>query len=185
MSRSPVKRAKGNAKRTKSNLKQNNHIPKKSSTSVEERKCPVEGCDSMGHLGGHFEKHFTQEACPLYHNVPLSDTKVWALEREQRKEDRKKAQMLFDPSKKETTVEQQAFRIKIEEIRDHFKPKLPSPTRHGHLPNGKLNEMKEREPNLNGLVSDYDLKLFREAQAMASEEMESELLKFPAERGTK
>lgn len=184
LSRSPVKRAKGNTKKTKSNLKHSNHIPKKT-TTVEERKCPVEGCDSVGHLSGVFDKHFTQEACPLYHNVSLSETKVWALEREQRREDRKKAQTLFDASKKETTVEQQAFRIKVEEIRDSFKPKIPSPTRNSHLSNGQLNEAKDREPSLNGLVSDYDLKLFREAQAMASEEMEKELLQFPAEKGTK
>lgn len=183
--RGPVKRAKGKAKKAKSNLRLNNHIPKRALATAEERRCPVEDCDSIGHLGGRFVRHFTQEACPLYHNVPLSDTKAWALEREQRKEERKKAQTLFDPDRKEITAEQQAFRMKVDEIRANFIPKLPSPAHNAHLPNGKLNESKDREPDLTGLVSDFDLKLFREAQAKASEKMEAELLKFPAEGGTK
>ena len=36
---------------------------------IEKRKCPVSGCDSVGHLSGRLDKHFTQEACPLYHNT--------------------------------------------------------------------------------------------------------------------
>jgi histone acetyltransferase MYST2 len=36
--------------------------------AIEERQCPVSGCDSSGHLSGRHEKHFTQDACPLYHN---------------------------------------------------------------------------------------------------------------------
>lgn len=32
-------------------------------------RCPVEGCNSDGHLSGKFESHFTQTTCPVYHNL--------------------------------------------------------------------------------------------------------------------
>ena len=40
---------------------------------MERRKCPVQDCDSSGHLNGKLDRHFTAEACPIYHNV----TKKW------------------------------------------------------------------------------------------------------------
>lgn len=185
LSKSPVKRAKGNAKNSKMNSKLNSNVPKKAAPIVEERRCPVDGCDSNGHLGGHFDKHFTQEACPLFHNMTLSDTKAWHLERVQREEDRKKAIILFDPMKKVTTVEQKAYQMKIKEIRANFKPNPPSPVRHIHHGNITQAIDQKREPKLCGFVSDYDLQLFREAQALASEKMESDLFKLSPERGTK
>ena len=36
---------------------------------IENRKCPVAGCDSSGHLSGKLDRHFTCEACPVYHNT--------------------------------------------------------------------------------------------------------------------
>jgi len=44
--------------------------------AVEERRCPLDGCDSMGHLGGRADKHFTIEACPKYHNKTAQECKV-------------------------------------------------------------------------------------------------------------
>lgn len=32
-------------------------------------RCPVEGCNSEGHLSGKFESHFTQTTCPKFHNL--------------------------------------------------------------------------------------------------------------------
>ena len=43
----------------------------------------------------------------------------------------------------------------------------------------------ERETNLKGLVSTYDLNLFREAQAKASVEIEQELKGLPDVKGEK
>lgn len=43
---------------------------------IENRKCPVEGCDSTGHLGGLYEKHFSVEACPVFHNITKEESKV-------------------------------------------------------------------------------------------------------------
>lgn len=43
----------------------------------------------------------------------------------------------------------------------------------------------EREPPLEGVAPDYDLGLFREAQALAAIKIEEELQDLPAERGTR
>lgn len=190
ISKSPVKRApasKGKSKNSKTNTKNSTLSPVKKTPAVpEERKCSIDGCDSSGHLGGRLEKHFTQEACPLFHNMTLADTKAWALEREQRDEERKKAIILYEPSKKQVTVEQKAYQLKIKDIRAKFKPNPPSPIRASHThSNHNKAHTEQREPNLTGLVSDYDLQMFREAQAIASEKMENEVKEIPAGKGTK
>lgn len=185
LSKSPVKRAKN----SKVGGKINSNLPKQATPVVEERKCLVDGCDSKDHLNGHFDKHFTQEACPLFHNSTSTETKAWHTDHVQREEDRRKATILFDPMKKSPTVEQKTYQLKIKEMRSNFKPKSPSPTRHAmhichNVPHQPLSEIK-REPNLNAYVPEYDLQLFREAQAIASEQLESDLLKLSPERGTK
>lgn len=150
------------------------------------------GCDSIGHLGGSSEKHFTQEACPFYHNVPFEETKSRRDERLKHEEERKKATILFDPMSNVTTVEQKAFQMKIKEMRSHFTPNPPLPIKrednHDRINDGKHHkndENRQREPNLKGYVTEYDLKLFHEAQAVASEKIENDLLKWPPEKGTK
>lgn len=187
LSKSPVKRApvtKGKSKNTKTYAKNNSTPTKKTSTIPEERRCPIEGCDSMGHLGGRLEKHFTQEACPLYHNMTIAETKAWASERQQREEERNKALILYEPSKKQHTVDQKAYQMKVKDIRNKFKPPLSSPSRSCH-PSVYFNKDTDREPNLTGIVSDYDLQLFREAQAMSSEKIEEELKDIQTGKGTK
>mgnify|MGYP000426815241 CR=1 FL=1 len=42
---------------------------------------------------------------------------------------------------------------------------------------------KSREPDLNNFVPEYDLKLFRDAQALASERIEEELKSLPSTKG--
>lgn len=186
MKRAPA--TKGKSKNSKSNAKNNSSPNKKATASLpEERRCPIDGCDSLGHLGGRLDKHFTQEACPFYHNMTLADTKAWALERQQREEERKKAFILYEPSKKQHTVEQKAYQMKVKEIRNKFKPPLTSPSRSLSHTNAHFQNQKEidREPNLTGLVSDYDLQLFREAQARSSEKIEEELKDIQTGKGTK
>lgn len=191
-SKSPVKRSKGKAKNSKTSVKVNSAAPKKTIPIItEERRCPVEGCDSMGHLGGLSEKHFTQEACPLYHNVSLEETKARRIERIKHEDERKKASILFDPMSNVTTVEQKAHQMKIKDLRMNFVPTAislvrPQHNQSSHVQNHQeKNDVKHREPNLKGYVTNYDLKLFQEAQAVASEKIENDLLKWPPERGTK
>lgn len=183
-----MKRTKGNAKNSKLNNKVN--APKKAVTVelLEERKCPVHGCDSMGSLGGLSEKHFTQEACPFYHNVPLDETKSRRTDRLQYQEQRDKAAILFDPMSNVTSVDEKAYQMKIKEFRANFVRTATSPVRHHPNQNSNPQEKedrKQKEPYLKGYVPEYDLKLFQEAQAVASEKIENDLLKWPPERGTK
>lgn len=189
-SKSPVKRTKGKANNSKINSKLNANMPKKVVPLVEERRCPVEGCDSMGHLAGHNDKHFTQEACPLFHNASLEETKKRRDERLKQEDERKKATILFDPMSNVTSVEQKAYQLKINELRSNFVPNPPSPMRQPNqiaaMKNQHQNgEIKQREPKLKGYVTEYDMRLFQEAQAVASEKIEADLMKWPAERGTK
>lgn len=196
-SKSPVKKA--SIITTKGKTKSNNLIAKKGDSKTssnsnhgakmmteqpEEQLCPIEGCDSMGHLGGQYEKHFTIDACPIYHNMTKEQTKEHYLERKKRDDERKRAP-LFDSSKKILTPEQRLYQQKIREIRAKFKPIPPPPTDNKVKVGDVENVLKEREPNLNGIVCDYDLQLFREAQAAASENMENEMKELPPSKGTK
>lgn len=73
LSRSPVKRApvaaKGKTKNKKNDVKKSNDI------IIEDRVCPIESCNSLGHLGGKLEQHFTVDACPSYHNFNINECK--------------------------------------------------------------------------------------------------------------
>lgn len=145
----------------------------------EKRVCPFEDCDSIGHLGGIEETHFTVEACPKYHNLTINDTKNMLIERRKRDEERKKAMEMFDKARKVLTNDQKMYQQKVREARSKFK----SPT------NMKEQEIKDedrdREPNLKGYVPDYDYQLFKQAQCAASENIENELKLLPASKGTK
>lgn len=164
---------------------------------AEERRCPIDGCDSNGHLAGNLAKHFTPEACPLWHGVTLAETRLRAEERQRRDAERIRAGILYEPDKKQLTVEQKAYQLRIRDVRSKFVPTPVSPsvrppptsyTYRGHR-GGGADAMRggepQHEPNLTGLVSDYDLQLFREAQAVASERIEDELRVLPAGKGTK
>ncbi|XP_064541903.1 histone acetyltransferase KAT7 isoform X1 [Drosophila montana] len=156
-----------------------------------EKKCPIEGCDSSGHLSGNLDRHFLPEACPIYHNMSASECKERANERKLRVEQRLKMpiNIVSTPGNqhnnlKSLTPEQREFLAKIRESRASFRP----------MSNSFLNDKvkidkdctdEDREPNLAGLVPDYDLQLFREAQAQASERIEDELKDLPVGKGIK
>lgn len=158
-----------------------------------EKKCPIEGCDSSGHLSGNQETHFLPEACPIYHNMSVSECKEKAMERKIREEQRVKLKIKQQPGEtnannclgfhayRTLSPEQKEFVNKIKESRAKFKPLSAT------LSTNKVKKEndcpdEDREPCLNGLVPDYDLQLFREAQAIASEKIENEL-KEPVGKG--
>lgn len=180
LSRSPVKRAPIS---TKGKAKNNKHRDIKNRASeiliAEERKCPLENCNSMGHLTGKYEKHFTIEACPLYHNMTIAQCKEMAVERKKREDMRKKALEMYKRSSKNAhpTAEQKQYMQKIKDLREKFKME----------PMDDVKPMfdKNREPDLTNFMSDYDLKLFRDAQALASEKIEEDLKSQPNTKGTK
>lgn len=179
LSRSPVKRAPTVAKGKTKNSKQKDTKSRFNDVLVnEERKCPLEGCNSTGHLSGKHEKHFTIEACPFYHNMGLAHCKEQAVERKKREDFRKKALEVFRKTPKgHTTPEMKQYLQKVKDMRAKFKPEI--------VEDVKPNIDKSKEPDLSNFVPDYDLKLFRDAQAIASEKIEEDLKSQPNTKGTK
>ncbi|CAD7079793.1 unnamed protein product [Hermetia illucens] len=198
-SRSPVKRAPITTTKSKANAKRDNKVlttplPLATPPVPEEQKCPVMGCDSSGHLNGNLDKHFLPEACPIFHNITSADAKARAADRKLREEERKKMFATIDPTRKIQTSEQRIYQQKIREIRESFKPSTPTPPGAMGPGGSSLNNDKtkkddkeepEREPKVEGLVPEYDLQLFRDAQAIASEKMEKEIKDLPVGKGTK
>lgn len=181
--KSPVKKVssliptKGKSKQKRIEQKHNLNLSKDS--QPEEKGCPYDGCNSIGHLSGNYDKHFILEACPMYHNLTISETKQNLFERKKRSTERMKALCDFD-SKKPQSTEQKNYLQKIRDLRSKFKP--PSNIKQHQ---NDENRHDEKEPNLNGIVSDYDLQLFRDAQAIASENIENELKQLPCQGSVK
>ncbi|KAG5674531.1 hypothetical protein PVAND_004493 [Polypedilum vanderplanki] len=176
--KSPVKKVpsliptKGKSKHKKIEQKHNLNLSKDS--QPEEKRCPMECCNSNGHLSGKYDTHFTLEACPNYHNVTNIETKQALIERKKRIEERMKALKEFEP-KKPPTNEQKLYLQKIRDIRSKFKASARNDE----------SRADDREPSLVGTVSDYDLMLFRDAQAIASENIENELKQLPCRGSVK
>lgn len=158
LSRSPVKRAPTVTKGKAKNSKQKDAKSRTNDVTLnEERKCPVEGCNSLGHLSGKHEKHFTVEACPLYHNTTVAQCKEQAIERKKREEMRKKALEVYKKTPKgHQTTEMKQYLQKVKDLRAKFKVET--------VEDVKPHVDKNREPDLNNFVPDYDVKLFRDAQ---------------------
>ncbi|XP_073978907.1 lysine acetyltransferase chameau isoform X2 [Rhodnius prolixus] len=134
----------------------------------ERSSCPFSGCDSIGHLSGKYEKHYILEACPRYHNMTPQQCKDALVERTKKEEERKKAQVLVKGQVHVPTADQRMYREKVKEMRSK------------HVTRDDTNsigdsESKERQPDLSKWSNKYDLKLFQEAQAVASEAIEEEL----------
>ncbi|KAK2156819.1 hypothetical protein LSH36_204g04022 [Paralvinella palmiformis] len=136
-------------------------------------RCPLPGCDSKGHLTGRHDTHRTLTACPLYHNMTAEQCKQRLLDREAHTaEKRKLASSKRDlrhssPQLKNSRKESNRQRGIKSEVTDSVKKR--------HLSHSEENGTS-REPLLDGLTSEYDLKLFREAQAKASEDISYELI---------
>lgn len=179
LSPSPVKKAsatvtKGKTKNNKKSESKSKHV---GIPVEEERKCPMEGCNSLGHLSGKFDKHFTLEACPAYHNTKMENCKLELIERNKREEMRKRALEYHKKAPRPPpSTEQKQYLQKIRDIRSKFK---------GEIEDIKPIVDKTKEPDLKNFVPDYDYKLFRDAQAIASEKIESDLRLLPSAKGTK
>lgn len=179
LSRSPVKRAPISTKGKTKNNKRNDAKSRASEIIlIEERRCPLEGCNSLGHLSGKFDKHFTSEACPTYHNCTINQCKEEVHDRKKREELRKKALESYRKSpRSQISQDQKQYLQKIRDIHLKFKFEPPEDI--------KPQIDKTREPDLSNFVPDYDLKMFRDAQALASEKIEDDLKIQPNTKGTK
>ncbi|KAJ0175814.1 hypothetical protein K1T71_008973 [Dendrolimus kikuchii] len=149
-----------------------------------EKRCPVRGCDSAGHLGGKAPRHFTWDACPLYHNVSGAWCVAASEERAAAATARRKALMqLQQRPRAMPTIEQRAYQLKVKDMRSKWKGSQELREKLAASGNDELSE--EREPILEGFAPDYDLRLFREAQALSAIKIEEELGDIPTDKGTR
>lgn len=133
-----------------------------------ELKCPVPGCDSLGHFTGKFSKHRTVWGCPLYHNMTAGDcqSRTEKLSKQEEKNDvSRKSLRQSSPQRL-----QQQKRYQVQELRRQRRELLPEQIERNRLHREEYH--KSREPLLDGLTSQYDLELFRKAQMRAAEDME-------------
>ncbi|XP_030636970.1 histone acetyltransferase KAT7a isoform X4 [Chanos chanos] len=99
-----------------------------------------------GHLTGRHERHFSISGCPLYHNLSADECKA-ATDRQLRY----KEKILVMRKKRNSGS-----------LKDVSEKHMERGQRHG----------SSQEPVLENITSDYDLELFRRAQARASEDLE-------------
>ncbi|CAL1677632.1 unnamed protein product [Lasius platythorax] len=154
-----------------------NQTPYNRARATKERECPLAAsCDSRGHLSGKLDSHFTLEACPLYHNTTPQASVEFYKERKKREDERKKAvtNLAKKPKGVHQTTEQRNYQLKVREMRNKWKGNTGDGNESDSGGELQGNE-KDKQPRLNNLTPDYDLKLFMEAQAIASEKTEKEL----------
>ncbi|KAK1793879.1 hypothetical protein P4O66_010701, partial [Electrophorus voltai] len=159
-------------------------------------KCPTPGCNSLGHLTGKHERHFSISGCPLYHNLSADECKVKAIERE--KQDDERSQGQSEESRHATrhqvlvllqkgvlycgivssesscgaspTARQVKYKEKVQEMRKRRDAGLTKEQKEKYMEHRQAHGMT-REPLLENITSEYDLELFRKAQARASEDL--------------
>uniref|UniRef100_A0A3P8ZXU5 Histone acetyltransferase n=1 Tax=Esox lucius TaxID=8010 RepID=A0A3P8ZXU5_ESOLU len=138
-------------------------------------KCPTPGCNSLGHLTGKHERHFAVSGCPLYHNLSADECKVnvKASTREKHEEEPKvpeesnrHATRHQTPTSKQTRYKEQ-----VNEMRKGRNSGLPKEQKEKYMEH-RQSHGNTREPLLENITSEYDLELFRKAQARASEDLE-------------
>ncbi|XP_016145491.1 histone acetyltransferase KAT7 [Sinocyclocheilus grahami] len=137
-------------------------------------KCPTPGCNSIGHLTGKHERHFSISGCPLYHNLSADECKVKAIEREKQEEERSQGQN--EENRHATrhqapTQRQVRYKEKVVEMRKRRDSGLTKDQKEKYMEHRQTHGTT-REPLLENITSDYDLELFRKAQARAAEDLE-------------
>uniref|UniRef100_A0A803TX39 Histone acetyltransferase n=1 Tax=Anolis carolinensis TaxID=28377 RepID=A0A803TX39_ANOCA len=139
-------------------------------------KCPTPGCNSLGHLTGKHERHFSISGCPLYHNLSADECKVRAQSRDKQVEDRMLSHRQDDNNRHATrhqapTERQLRYKEKVAEMRKKRNAGLTKEQKEKYMEH-RQTYGNTREPLLENLTSEYDLELFRRAQARASEDLE-------------
>ncbi|XP_059181249.1 histone acetyltransferase KAT7 isoform X2 [Centropristis striata] len=137
-------------------------------------KCPTPGCNSLGHLTGKHERHFAVSGCPLYHNLSADECKVKAISREKQEEDVKgqEENNSRHATRHQTpTSKQSKYKEQVAEMRKGRNSGLQKDQKEKHMEHRQAHS-NTREPLLENITSEYDLELFRKAQARASEDLE-------------
>ncbi|XP_069093913.1 histone acetyltransferase KAT7 isoform X5 [Pleurodeles waltl] len=138
-------------------------------------KCPTPGCNSLGHLTGKHERHFSISGCPLYHNLSADECKVRAHSRDKQIEERMLSHNQDDNNRHATrhqapTERQIRYKEKVSELRKKRNSGLTKEQKEKYMEH-RQTYGNTREPLLENLTSEYDLELFRRAQARASEDL--------------
>ncbi|KAK6302062.1 histone acetyltransferase KAT7 isoform X2 [Coregonus clupeaformis] len=136
-------------------------------------KCPTPGCNSLGHLTGKHERHFAVSGCPLYHNLSADECKVKATTREKHEEETKVQE---DSNRHATrhqtpTSRQTRYKEQVTEMRKGRNSGQSKEQKEKYMEH-RQSHGNTREPLLENITSEYDLELFRKAQARASEDLE-------------
>ncbi|KAE8284391.1 Histone acetyltransferase KAT7 [Larimichthys crocea] len=137
-------------------------------------KCPTPGCNSLGHLTGKHERHFAVSGCPLYHNLSADECKVKAISREKQEEEVKgqeESNSRHATRHQTPTSKQSRYKEQVAELRKGRNSGLQKEQKEKHMEHRQTHG-NTREPLLENITSDYDLELFRKAQARASEDLE-------------
>ncbi|XP_038591713.1 histone acetyltransferase KAT7 [Micropterus salmoides] len=137
-------------------------------------KCPTPGCNSLGHLTGKHERHFAVSGCPLYHNLSADECKVKAISREKQEEEMKgqeESNSRHATRHQTPTSKQSRYKEQVAEMRKGRNSSLQKEQKEKHMEH-RQTHANTREPLLENITSDYDLELFRKAQARASEDLE-------------
>uniref|UniRef100_A0A8C2I0E8 Histone acetyltransferase n=1 Tax=Cyprinus carpio TaxID=7962 RepID=A0A8C2I0E8_CYPCA len=138
-------------------------------------KCPTPGCNSLGHLTGKHERHFSISGCPLYHNLSADECKVKASSRDKHVEDRMLSQRQDEnrhSARQQAQTERQLrYKEKVTEMR-RKRNSVPLKEQKDKYTEHKQTHCSSHEPLLENITSDYDLELFRKAQACASDDLE-------------
>ncbi|XP_028842390.1 histone acetyltransferase KAT7a isoform X1 [Denticeps clupeoides] len=141
-------------------------------------KCPTPGCNSLGHLTGKHERHFSISGCPLYHNLSADECKVRASSRDKQVEERtlshRQDENRHSTRHQAPTERQMRYKEKVTELRKKRNSALVKEQKEKHMVSSEHRQTHgaNREPLLENITSDYDLELFRKAQARASDDLE-------------
>ncbi|XP_047214945.1 histone acetyltransferase KAT7-like isoform X4 [Girardinichthys multiradiatus] len=138
-------------------------------------KCPTPGCNSLGHLTGRHERHFSISGCPLYHNLSADECKGKATTRDKQAEERtlshRQDENRHSTRNQAPTEGQLRYKDKVTELRRKRNSGLNKEQKEKYTEH-RQSHGTSREPLLENITSDYDLELFRKAQARASEDLE-------------
>ncbi|XP_075890698.1 histone acetyltransferase KAT7 isoform X3 [Nelusetta ayraudi] len=137
-------------------------------------KCPTPGCNSLGHITGKHERHFAVSGCPLYHNLSADECKVKAISRDKQEEELKvqeDSNSRHATRHQTPTSKQSKYKEQVAEMRKGRNSGLQKEQKEKHMEH-RQTYGNTREPLLDNITSDYDLELFRKAQARASEDLE-------------
>ncbi|XP_055366649.1 histone acetyltransferase KAT7-like isoform X1 [Betta splendens] len=145
-------------------------------------KCPTPGCNSLGHLTGRHERHFSISGCPLYHNLSADECKTVLMfcqgkvstrdkQAEERTLSHRQDENRHSTRNQAPTDRQLRYREKVTELRRKRNTGLNKEQKEKYMDH-RQSHGTSREPLLENITSDYDLELFRKAQARASEDLE-------------